>query len=102
MTKDEYIYQIENVSPGTDDRLDVGFDQLGLTKEVASSMVPVILSVKNSSGTNRAPDESVALDLTNERLTISEGATDFTDGDIYTVALKMPVGVLAGTSRASS
>jgi len=102
MRQDTHTSRIECVSPGTDDRLDVPFSDLGITKEVASAMVPVIIGKETSAGAADTIDETAALDLSNERLTISEGSNGFADGDIYTVQLVTPQAVVAGTSRASA
>lgn len=95
------VHQIVCNSPGTDDRLDVSFEDLGLTNETAQAALPVILSKRNSSGTSMSPDESITIDLTNNRLTISEGSTGFSDGDVYVVGICMPRRTVNGTSRAS-
>ncbi len=93
------IHRIETPAQTGEDRLDVSFADLGLTQETAQGAKPIIVGKEDSTGTHTAPDESVSLDIPNKRLTIAEGSSGLTQGDIYTVALTMPRATVTGTVR---
>lgn len=102
MLKDNYLFRIVSNSPGTDDRLDVDFSELGITPEIAQGMIPTLMAKETSTGAPDTMDETVSLDLTNNRLTIEEGSDGLTDGDVYVVALVAPHVQIDGVSRASA
>lgn len=86
---------------GSGTALDVPFADVGLTKERATGMMPMLLQKEDASGNVQSAslDESISIDIANERVTISEGADGFTADEVYTFALVTPQGVVTGTAR---
>lgn len=97
----EQIVKVKVVSPGTDDRYDVPFSELGLTPENAAGMDAVVLQKNQGTGVGSNDDYDAEVDTGNERLTLKEGSDGFSDSDEFIVALYSPVGPVTGSSRAS-
>jgi len=99
MFKEQRLYKIEVVSPSTDTNYDVPFSNMGVSTEAMAGAEAIVL--RKNTGVGSDDDYEAVIDCANERLTIKEGTDGFSSGDLFIVAIYMPVGAVTGTSRSS-
>lgn len=76
-------------------------DDLGFTIAQAADLEPRIINKRGANGVGKVTDEVVAIAAATGILTITEGTSGLTAGDLYTIALIRGVSLVTATAGES-